>query len=453
LQSSQPRIYKLYFDLWHKSSVGVVSLLFLVLYRSNKYAYEFSQSLSLYTVALIVFDVGLYQYIFKASGRHAKLLENDNVTEYLKKIWKLYLLKICTSLSGVSITGFILVRQGIGIHLIISLSAWALLYQLTAQPLLTAKKDFKSLFLAALLSQLIVVIVFAFAIVKGKTYVLHSFIYYPAILSASSFLFTWIQFSRSTSLSFSLRANLIDLTLDLLRHKPSFRSLTPFFKEISLIWINTVATILLYQTPIYILSMISGRNIGSFDPSNAPFALELPLIYVKINAIVFSLFQYLSQYSIVKYANKQASCDGNALQELQSTYQAFKVRLLRSSCLISGFYFVLFLGFICIFMPNPSWRLEYFILIILSPLCIYTRMQRIFINKILVVYAKAMKRIVYSNIISVISAIMLFWLSYVLAVRVDFIVAFALITVIGLLFDLGFASTFNSSLNNLVRQR
>ena len=122
-------ISKLYFDVFHKSSLSILITLFIILFPENDKVYVCSKIIAIYSIILIFSDFGINQLLYQAYPKFFALRSYFCI----RKIFNLYFLKITLNILFALIIGHYLVLQRIfDLQLVISISIWMIFYQFKA---------------------------------------------------------------------------------------------------------------------------------------------------------------------------------------------------------------------------------------------------------------------------------------------------------------------------------
>ncbi len=395
-------ISKLYFDIYHKSSLGVLITLFIILFPENDKVYFCSELIAVYSIILIFSDFGINQLLYKS---YSKLVSSQSFF-YIRKICTLYVLKITLNFFFTLFIGQYLARRNLfDLKLIISMSIWIFFYQLTAQPLISALRRFSLLLKTAFYSQLLTLFISVsiFLITYNWYYVL---IFYPALLSLSVAFFSWMLLLKFLVLN---ESNVIFRFTNYNFIFKIFKKSTRNFNIIlsgSLIWSNTIATVFLYQVPIIILSSYASRA-STMDLSYGISYLTFPLVFLRLNSVFLTLAQYLLQYKVSDYTKIRFLSSNYILQYLKHDFSFFRKNLFSLSLplLLAYLLFCCFLYFK--YEESPFLLTNLLFLFVLSPVILFFRMSRIFINKMIVSFGSTILSIYTFNIISIVVSLIL----------------------------------------------
>ncbi len=438
-------VAKLYFDIFHKSSLGLILTLLMVFLPENNKVYMYSNIIAIYAIILIFSDFGINQLLYQA---FAKLISTKTYLS-MRKICMLYIFKISLNSIFIVCAGLFLVSLNIfDIELIISMSIWLFCYQLTAQPLISAIKKFSLLSKAAFYSQFVTLSILIVVFLLSYKWD-NIFIYYPAVSSLSVCLISWIlTLNNLINEKYSLRFILNNISISgFIRIAiKSIRDLK-FLLNGSLIWSNTVATVFLYQIQIIILSSYAS-DASTNDLSYGVSYLNFPLVFLRLNSIVLTLGQYLLQYKVSDYAKTEFLLPSDICQYMRNDLSAFRKYLMNLILpLLLGYLLLCFFLYLK-YTQSPFLLINLILLLFLSPIIIFFRLNRIFLNKMIVSFGSAVYPIYSYNLLSILLTLILFGIitSY------DYIFSqhlfVYLIIVLGTLLDCSF---YTFSMINLAR--
>ena len=428
-------ISKLYFDVFHKSSLSILITLFIILFPENDKVYVCSKIIAIYSIILIFSDFGINQLLYQAYPKFFALRSYFCI----RKIFNLYFLKITLNILFALIIGHYLVLQRIfDLQLVISISIWMIFYQLTAQPLISALKQFSLLTKTAFASQVLTltISIIIFILTYNWYYVL---ICYPALLSLSIAVISWVltlRFLVKHEYFRKSRLQSLDLKSLLRVYIISVKNFHIIFSGL-LTWSNTIATVFLYQIPIIIFSSYAA-SVSATDLSYGISYLNFPLVFLRLNSIFLTLAQYLLQYKVSDHANVKYSSTDNVHKYMRQELFTFRKNLMNLNFPILLSY-LLFCSFLIFKHGQSSFILMNIgFLLILSPLILFFRIARIFINKMIISFGKSIFAIYVYNLSSIIvvSAVMIFIASSKNIFSLIEIVY--LILIIGLLLDYSF---------------
>ena len=397
-------ISKLYFDIYHKSSLGVLITLLIILFPENDKVYFCSELIAVYSIILIFSDFGINQLLYKS---YSKLVSSQSFF-YIRKICTLYVLKITLNFFFTLFIGQYLARRNLfDLKLIISMSIWIFFYQLTAQPLISALQRFSLLLKSALYSQLFTLLISVsfFLITYNWYYVL---ILYPALLSLSVAIFSWMMFLKSLVTNESnviLRLKNYNFNLIFKIFKKSIRNINIILSG-SLTWSNTIATVFLYQVPIIILSSYASRA-STTDLSYGISYLTFPLVFLRLNAVFLTLAQYLLQYKVSDYTKIRFFSSNYILNYLKRDFSFFRENLFSLTPLLLLAYLIFCCFLYLKYQQSPFLLTNLLFLFVLSPIILFFRMSRIFINKMIVSFGSSILSIYAFNIISIVLSLIL----------------------------------------------
>ena len=99
LSNKYTTISKLYYDLYHKSSLGVLSTLLIIMCPEYGKVYKFSEITAIYTVILIFSDFGInqlfYQYFSKVINTPTRIMFQNIYILYATKLSLNLLFALC----------------------------------------------------------------------------------------------------------------------------------------------------------------------------------------------------------------------------------------------------------------------------------------------------------------------------------------------------------------------
>ena len=389
-------LQKLYFDIWHKSTLPFISVLLILLYPNNYLYYQFAKVLSIYSIALIFADFGINQILYK---KFAIYYEDSDMHKIIEII-SLYANKIIINfIISIILGGYFIINDIFEPRIILSFSIWLLSSQLSAQPALSASRSFSKLSITALISQITTFIV-VYNIYQGDRTGGCSLTYLPSILSSSVFIWSWLIVASKSNVTLIIFNKLLKLFKNNLNYisQQWISNFRNSFNELGYVWINTTLTVILYQMPILLLSNLSIQNLQD-SSSNSSLASNL-LVLVKLNSIFITIFQYLSQYKISEYSTRKFGQKLDTIQHIKIDINRINRSLSRLLTIIVVLLMTAISLFYILNSDSPFDILSYFLMLI-TMISIFFRSNRILINKIIISLSLYFKPIYYFNAISI----------------------------------------------------
>jgi hypothetical protein len=135
--------------------------------------------------------------------------------------------------------------------------------------------------------------------------------------------------------------------------------------------------------------------------------LTFPLVFLRLNAVFLTLAQYLLQYKVSDYTKIRFFSSNYILNYLKRDFSFFRENLFSLIPLLLLAYLIFCCFLYLKYQQSPFLLTNLLFLFVLSPIILFFRMSRIFINKMIVSFGSSILSIYAFNIISIVLSLIL----------------------------------------------